>query len=213
MKEGQQYQPRPNKFIFFAGVIMPAISITVEATTHICAEMFFDPIPTIWHLLLVIFVPLAQLQVWFAIRGRAADRFALAGLLNAATIGISLFYSVVYLPIFPLAMLTLLVGVGVLPLAPLLSLLASLIMRYQLKRVAATAPQKSFAVKTRGLLAGLAMTAAVMGVVEFPSTLTTIGLQMATSASPEMRNDGIRFLREYGSKDALLRSCYSQSGW
>ena len=26
------------KFLLFAGVIMPAISITVEATTHICAE-------------------------------------------------------------------------------------------------------------------------------------------------------------------------------
>ncbi len=70
---GQQYLPGPNRFTFFAGVIMPAISITVEATTHICAEVFFDPIPTIWHLLLVIFVPLAQIQVWFAIR-RRADR-------------------------------------------------------------------------------------------------------------------------------------------
>ena len=75
----QPYQPGPNRFTFFAGVIMPAISITVEATTHICAEVFFDPIPTIWHLLLVIFVPLAQFQVWFAIRRRAADRLALAG--------------------------------------------------------------------------------------------------------------------------------------
>lgn len=34
---------------------MPGISIAVEATTHICAAEFFDPIPTVWHLLLVIF--------------------------------------------------------------------------------------------------------------------------------------------------------------
>ena len=57
------YHPGPNRFTFFAGVILPTISITVEATTHICAGVFFDPIPTIWHLMLVIFVPLAQLQV------------------------------------------------------------------------------------------------------------------------------------------------------
>jgi hypothetical protein len=64
------YHPGPNRFLFFAGVIMPAISITVEATTHICAETFFDPIPTILHLLLVIVVPVLQFHVWFAIRRR-----------------------------------------------------------------------------------------------------------------------------------------------
>jgi len=54
MEEDRQlfYYPGPNRFAFFAGVIMPAISITVEATTHICAEVFFDPLPTSWHLLL-----------------------------------------------------------------------------------------------------------------------------------------------------------------
>jgi len=138
------YDPGPNRFAFFAGVIMPAISITVEATTHICANIFFDPIPTSWHLLLVIFVPLAQLQVWFALRRRQADRLALAGFLNSVTIGVSIFYAIVYLPLTPIALLALLFGLGLLPLAPFLSLLGSLIMRRQLKRLAATAPQRSF---------------------------------------------------------------------
>jgi hypothetical protein len=115
---GAPYDPGPNRFTFFAGVIMPAISITVEATTHICASVFFDPIPTIWHLLFVIFVPLAQLQVWFAIRRRTPDRLALAGFLNAVSIGISIYYSIVYLPLVPLALLALLFGLGLLPLAP-----------------------------------------------------------------------------------------------
>jgi len=123
---GARYHAGPNRFTFFAGVIMPTISITLEATTHICADVFFDPIPTIWHLLLVIFVPLAQLQVWFAIRRGDADRLALAGFINAVVIGISIFYSIVYLPLLPLSMLALLFGLGVLPLAPFLSLLAGL---------------------------------------------------------------------------------------
>ena len=207
------YHPGPNRFAFFAGVIMPTLSITLEATTHICAEVFFDPIPTIWHLLLVIFVPLAQLQVWFAIRRQAADRLALAGFLNALVIGISIFYSIVYIPLLPLSMLALLFGLGLLPLAPYLSLIASLIMRYQLRRVAATTSRRTFALRPIGLLAGLALTTTVVGIVELPSTLTTIGLQMATAATPEKRDEGIRFLRKYGSKDALLRSCYSRTGW
>lgn len=210
---GPPYDPGPNRFTFFAGVIMPALSITVEATTHICAEAFFDPIPTVWHLLLVIFVPLAQLQVWFAIRRRTPDRLALAGFLNAITIGISIFYAIVYLPLIPLALLALLFGLGLLPLAPFLSLLASLIMRHQLKRVAATAPQRSFALRAKGLLAGLALTAAVIGMMELPATLTTFGLYMATASTPQTQADGIRFLRKYGNKQALLRACYDRSGW
>ena len=210
---GPPYDPGPNRFTFFAGVIMPAISITVEATTHMCAETFFDPIPTFWHLLLVIFVPLAQLQVWFAIRRRNPDRLALAGFLSAVTIGISIYYSIVYLPLVPLALFALLFGLGLLPLAPFLSLIASLIMRHQLKRVAATAPQRSFALKAKGLLAGLALTAAVIGMIELPATLTNYGLSMATSSSPQTQADGIRFLRKFGNKEALLRACYDRTGW
>jgi hypothetical protein len=209
---GPPYDPGPNRFTFFAGVIMPALSITVEATTHICAKTFFDPIPTVWHLLLVMFVPLAQFQVWFAIRRRTPDRLALAGFLNAVTIGISIFYAIVYLPLVPLALLALLFGLGMLPLAPFLSLLASLIMRRQLKRVAATAPQRSFSLKAKGLLASLALTAAVIGMVELPTTLTTFGLYMATASTPQTQADGIRFLRKFGNKQALLRACYDRTG-
>lgn len=207
------YHPGPNRFAFFAGVIMPTLSITVEATTHICAGVFFDPIPTIWHLMLVIFVPLAQLQVWFAIRRRAADRLALAGFLNALVIGVSVFYSIVYIPLVPIGVLALLFGLGLLPLTPYLSLIAGLIMRRQLRKIAATNPRRSFTLKLRGLLAGLALTTVVVGLIELPETLTTIGMQMATSSSPQTQKEGIRFLREYGNQQAMLRSGFGRSGW
>jgi Vault protein inter-alpha-trypsin domain len=215
MEEERQYfyHPGPNRFTFFAGVIMPAISITVEASTHICAGVFFDPIPTIWHLMLVIFVPLAQLQVWFAIRRRDVDRLALAGFLNAIVIGISAFYSIVYIPLLPMGILALMFGVGLLPLAPYLSLVAGLMMRRQLRLVAATTPRRSFALKKRGLLAGLALTTLAFGMIELPATLTVIGLQMATSKSPQMRKEGICFLRDYGDRQAMLRSSFGKSGW
>ena len=88
MEDFQQPPARTGtqKFTLFAGVIMPVISITVEATTHICAETFFDPIPTPWHLLLVIFVPLAQLHVWFVVRRGAITRPVLTGLISSLTI-------------------------------------------------------------------------------------------------------------------------------
>lgn len=199
-------------FHLFAGVIMPAISITVEATTHICADFFFDPIPTFWHLALVVFVPLAQLQAWFAIRRNDPARLRLASVMNTVVLGISIFYSIVYLPVVPLGLLTLLVAVGLLPLVPYLSLIAALLMRRRLKQIAATAPEKPFGLKLAGLLAGLALTTVLIGLIELPATLTRYGLQMATSSSPQTRSDGIRFLRNYGSQEYLLRSCYEQSG-
>jgi len=210
--EEQAYQPKSHWYLFMAGVIMPAISITVEASTRICAEVFFDPIPTTWHLILVIFVPLAQLQVWFALRRGTPDRLRLAGFINAIVIGISIFYSIVYLSILPLAFVTVLIGLGFLPLAPYFSLVAALMMRYKLNRIAATSPPKPFAIKKRGLVVGLGTSLALLGVIELPSTLTRIGLQKAVSDSPQTRAEGIRFLRQYGNKDALLRSCYNQSG-
>ena len=210
--EAQVYQPKSHWWLLILGVIMPAISITVETSTHICAQIFFDPIPTTWHVLLVIFVPLAQLHCWFAIRRGTPDRLRVAGFINAIVIGISIFYSIVYLAILPLAFLTVLIGLGFLPLAPYFSLAAALLMRLNLNKIAATSGSKPFSIKKRGLLTGLAMIFLVLGLIELPAALTKIGLQKAVSDIPEVRAEGIRFLRTYGSKNALLRSCYDQTG-
>jgi len=197
----------------FAGVIMPAISITVEATSHVCAQTFFDPIPTTWHLLMVIFVPLAQLHVWFTIRRGLIERLTLAGWANALVIGISLFYSFLYLPLLPLGALMLLFGIGLLPLAPLLSLVASLVMRQQLGQLGSKAPKKNLAFTKKGVLIGLAIVVFLVGLIELPATLTRYGLQMATTGSPLQRAEGIRFIRNYGSKNYLLLNCYYRTGW
>ena len=208
------YPPRlsfTDRFTLFAGVVLPAIAITFEASTHICATMHFDPIPTVWHLILVIFVPLAQLQVWFTIRRGVPDRLMLAGFLNAIAIGISIFYSIIYLPTLPLALLTVLIAVGLLPLSPILSLIAALTMRQQLRQIAAAAPP-TLALSVKALLAALALTFVLIGAVELPATITRYGLQLASSSSVEARSNGIRLLRNYGSREHMLRSCYTGTG-
>jgi hypothetical protein len=201
-----------HKLILFAGVILPAVAISFEATMHICARIFFDPIPTSWHMLLVILVPLTQLQVWFAIRRADPNSLKLAGFANAAAIVITLFYSFIFLPLLPFAALTLLIALGLLPLSPFFALTTALIMRKQLRRVAATAPKKSFPITTKGFLASLGVGIAVIGVAELPGIVTRHGLQMAGSASPQTRSEGIRFLREYGNRDYLLQRCYDYRG-
>jgi|SRR5215216_621996 len=211
----QGYPPRltiADKFQLFVGVILPAIAITIEASMHICAEIFFDPIPTVWHLMLVLFVPLAQLHVWYTIRRGVPDRLLLAGFANAVVIGISIFYSIAYLPVVPMAFLTMLIAVGLLPLSPFLSLIGALLMRQRLRQVAAATSQQSFALRIPGLLLALGLTAGVIGLMEIPAALTRYGIHMAASPSPVARTRGIRFLRNYSSKDQMLLSCYSQDG-
>lgn len=195
-------------FTMCAGVVLPAISIIVETTSHICAETFFDPIPTMWHVLLVVFVPLAHLQVWLAVRQGSTERPVLLGLANAAAIGISIFYTIVYLPILPMAFVALImVGLGLLPMAPIFSLASGIILRRQLRRIA---PQ-GFAVRKTGLAAGLALAFTAVILVELPITLTRLGLQMATSASADERTRGLRLLRAFGNKDYLLRASYQRT--
>lgn len=197
-------------FTMFGGIVLPVASILVETTSHICAETFFDPIPTVWHVIMVVFVPLAHLHVWLAVRKGGTERPVLLGLANAAAIGISAFYTIVYLPLLPIAFVALIImGMGILPMAPIFSLISGIIMRRQLHRIA----PHSYAVKWRGLAAGLAVSFAAIVLVELPITLTRVGLQMASTASqPERRARGLRLLRDYGNRDYLLRACYQRMG-
>jgi len=213
-----EYKPPPlsgfqQSFTLFAGVIIPAISITVEASTHICAGAFFDPIPSVWYLMLVIFVPIAQLHVWFTVDRGSTERLVLAGWLNVLSLGVSIFYSFLNIPLLPFAVLTIAFVVGLLPLAPVLSLVAALVQRRHLKQIAARAPQKLFIMRKAGLLTGLVITAAFIGLLEIPGSMTRYGLKLAASQSPETRAKGIRFLRNFGSRDHLLRACYGRMGW
>ena len=213
----QQFKPARTwvqGFNLFAGVIMPAISITVEASTHICAQQAFDPIPTPWHLMLVVFVPLAQLHAWFTVRRGVTRHPFLTNLVNAITLGISLFYAIVYLPLVPLGAMLIVVGLGLLPLTPLLSLIAAIVMCVQLNRIATRSLSTgNSARKAAALLSGLGITALLITLIELPASTTRYGLQMAASESLEKRAEGIRFLRAWGNRDYLLRACYERSGW
>lgn len=209
MSEPGRARRRWSIFTLLAGVILPSISILVETTTHMCAEEFFDPIPTLWHVLLVVFVPLANLQVWLAVRKGGTQRGRLLGAANAVAVGVSLFYTIVYLPLLPLAFIALLMGgLGLLPMAPVFSLLSALVLRRQLRRIA---PQ-GFTVRATGLAAGIGFTLLLVALMELPATVTRVGMRMAASPALTRRDEGLRWLRSYGNRDFMLRACYERSG-
>jgi hypothetical protein len=112
---------KPGTFLILTGLVLPSIVILIEITSGICAQMFFDPLPTLWHKLLVIAVPTANLLVIYGLWRDDAEYHWRLGLANGLAAVVSAFYTIVYLPLMPLALVALLIaGLGLLALAPAL---------------------------------------------------------------------------------------------
>ena len=198
--------PLPSSALLAFGTILPVLTIAVEFAFRLCANAFFDPMPTRWHVLGVGLVPAANLVVWLALsrsppRTRKHTAFA-AGV----AIGVAGFYTFVFLPLTPLAFLALLVGVGIFALAPLAALIAAIRLRaHQLK---ADPVHRHGGAFWGGMLAGLALLVAV----DIPAAATRLGIQWAMGPSTEQRSRGIALIRTIGDEDLLLRLCYDATG-
>jgi hypothetical protein len=190
------------------GVILPLIALAFEAYIHLSAEIFFDPIPSIAHMFVIAMVPLSNALLLIALSRNSVRHINKLACFNAFAIGIALFYAVLYLPLTPFApILILWLGLGFLPLAPLLSLLAAHWGRRLLKRMVEEQHVTPIPHVWRGMVLALVM----MTAIELPNTITRVGLHMAATESPTSILSGIQLLRAVGSEKALLRFCYERS--
>ena len=116
------------------GSILAVLALLVEAVTHTCARMFIDPIPTIWHALLIAMVPAGTM---FALRAahRPRQPAPWTQILAAFCLGIALYYSALFLPFLPAAAFgVLLLGLGLLPMAPMFAAAGALSAYFALSR-------------------------------------------------------------------------------
>ncbi len=199
---------KPGKFVsgllLFAGVILPLITLVLELATRMCAGAFFDPLPTFWNVLLVAFVPIANLLAWVAVRNNQMERRQWLGWFNGAAIGIAVYYAFLFLPLLlPGIIAVFFFGWGLLPWSPMLSLIATVDLRRRVRRLgpASIAPLPGF---WRGVGLGLL----ALALIEVPSIATKIGLQMAASETPQEQRAGLRWLRLTGREETLRRACY-----
>jgi hypothetical protein len=182
------------------GVVLPLGTVVFEFLTGACAGVLFDPMPTIGHVALVAFVPLANLAVWIAVL-RSNERWrSRLGWANGIAIGVGLVYALLFLPATPFALIGILFfGFGFVPLAPLLAFICAMILRRQLRPLP-------------GLWPGMGLGVAALVVFTLPMILTEVGLSMASSDSPAESTRGVRWLRTWGQDEMLLRACYGRSG-
>lgn len=196
--------------VILAGVLLPVVTLGVELATGMCAESLFDPLPTVWHGLIIAFVPLANWQVWREVRrGGEVKREALTAWANALAIGVALFYTIVFLPLTPIALVAALGGVGLLPLAPLVSFCVALYLRTRLVKTS-----NHFAVRGwRGFAVGVCAAWTMLLVIEMPATITRVGMKWAKSMDVAERERGMSLLRAAGSEEMVLRACFERTGW
>jgi len=193
--------------IFF-GVLLPAVVLGLELATGMCASVLFDPIPTIWHAILVACVPVGNAMGCLLAVRRRQERLRTAGWLNGFAIGVAFYYSIVFLPVSPFALMGIaFFGFGLLPLSPYLSLATALVLRRKLRRLAGD--------RARAVLPGVGRCIAavlVAGVLlSLPRTVTHVGLRMAASHAEGTSMVGIRLLRALGSDEILLRVSYRRN--
>lgn len=198
-------------FLFFAGVLLPVVAVSVELSTRMCTEELFDPMPTWWHTFFIFFVIVTNLQTWWAIRQNRSERMVWLGLANAVTVFIAGFYTILFMPVLPLAIIGILAFLlGMLPMAPLFSLIAALIMRWDLRRMAPDVIP--FSLRLKGLAVGFLTVFLAIGAAELTLALTKIGIDMTNSGSVETQIEGLKLIRRYGDENYLLRLCYDSSG-
>ncbi|WP_455212512.1 VIT domain-containing protein [Kaarinaea lacus] len=196
----------PGFYIIIFGVILPVITLGFELYFHACGSSLFDPIPTVWHVLLIAVVPVANLWVWISLYNKRYQRWLIP--FNGLAMGVAAFYAILFIPITPIAVLVSWLGFGLLPLSPLLSFIACIIGHVKLKKLILQQDEA----KVERLRWGIAMSISLLVLLQLPLTVTNVALKMASAEEKSTRQSGITLLRRVGDQETMLRACYIRSG-
>jgi Vault protein inter-alpha-trypsin domain len=190
-----------NQLSWVCGVIFPMIVLIFEWCTGWCGSIFFDPIPTIWHGILVAMVPLINGWLLLGARGRYSEK--IKGTLAGMGFVIALFYGLLFVPLLPASVFAVLfMGMGLLSLTPILAGISTWrIARARLKHSPTPA---EFRV---GYRIGIAVALSLLVILEGPSLWTRFNLNRATGEGTSA-TAAISRLRFYHSERVLLKACY-----
>lgn len=194
--------PRPGAGSLVLASVFPAIVIVLELATGLCAGAFFDPVPTIGHLMLISLVPAVNFLLWRALRTEdAAPRWLMVA--GGASIAVAASYSLLFLPMLPFALIAIIfVGIGLLPFAPL----AGLIFAARWTNTAARSRSDGL----RVAMGGAALGVVALLLVDLPATVTQVALDRYGGRA-EDRRSAVTLMRALGDRDMLLRQSYGDT--
>lgn len=194
----------PKCFLAFA-VVLPLITFVFEVLTRGGSGTLFDPMPDVWHHLLVLSVPLAGWWFWRTRRPEnAVEMPRWVPALTGFGLGVSLFYALCFAPVAPFAILGIVFGVGVFPLVPIMAAVVLWRAKVLLLKDRAT-------LYRRPLRLGFWIGFLTILALQVPGILTYTGIQKAGGAGANGKAwaEATVFLRRFGSEAVLLKACYS----
>ncbi len=199
---------KPGFWLLFGGVILPSITFAIELVTGMCAGAFFDPLPTFWHVLLVALVPVANGFAWAAVRRDDTRRRKLLSWANGAAFAVTCFYTLLFVPLLLPGIITIFfLGAGLLPLTPLLALIATVFLRQHLRRLGTEETEAPLP----GFWRGIAAACLALALIESPVWMTRVAMHWAVAEDTAQQQRGLRWLRTLGNEDTLLRECYGRT--
>ena len=196
--------------IVLLGIVLPLVAMAGELIWRPCAQWYVDPLSSWGFAALVAWVPLANALGLAALLRGSARRLRGLDWASGLAIGSGLYYSLVFLPVAPFAVIGIIFyGIGLLPLSPLLSVIASALLRRRIRQnLVPNAPGFHLNSVWRGILAAFGCVL----LLTVPASLTSVGAGMAESTDPAIQAAGLSLLRQWASREALLRSCYVANG-
>jgi hypothetical protein len=196
--------PPPGRGLLFIGVVFPLIVVAVELLTALCAGAFFDPLPTWGHVLLVLAVPGVNLLLWRAARRDDGSGSPHLLVLGGAAIAVSAAYALVFLPMLPIALIGILFfGLGLLPYAPVLALVATAKLMARVAEAEERRWRRAFAGAGAGLVA--------LMIADLPAAATQLAVTWAARDEAAAQR-GAALMRAVGDEKMLLRLCYGEVG-
>ena len=210
-KKPEEWSRRhPRIWLLLLGAVLPLITLLMEWQTGMCAGAFFDPIPTVWHFLLVAWVPAANALAWFAVAHGREKYLRHLSWANGVAIGVAIFYSLLFVPLLlPGVIAVVFFGWGLLPWTPVLSLVAALLLRRHLREMGSNRTTAALP----GLAWGMALAWVLLVIIDAPVWGTRYGLHLAVAEEAAEQRRGLRWLRALGHEETLLRACYGRGRW
>jgi hypothetical protein len=196
----------PGGWLFALSFAYPIVVVGLELLSRMCASSFFDPMPTWGHVFAVCFVPVANLLVWKHLQDATPRNPRWLVFAIGAALVVGGFYSLLFLPLVPLAIIGIVVLFGLLPLAPFAAFFGTIRLLGWLRE---RYPEQSL---VKPLLGGAALGFALIFVPDAPGAATRLGIEWAMGDTPAQRERGLALLKTFGDDDLLLRLCYGMSG-
>ncbi|ATQ73351.1 hypothetical protein CR152_01640 [Massilia violaceinigra] len=195
--------------IWFAGVILPVIALAALFIGLRWEGIVLSLTLTV-YIVFIASVPLANALLIHAVDSEWLELSRPLALLHGFATGISAIFAILFLPLTPVAVLGLVVfGLGLLLLAPLLALIATLAVR----RVLAGRLLHSGGAALPSAWPGVLLALAIVGAMELPSVVTRVGMRMASDEAHATSTNGIRVLRYLGNEKIMRRICAGEGGF